>query len=128
MSLFVCAQSLNHVWVFCDPMDCSPQGPSVHGISQEYWDYWSGLLFPSPEDLPNPGIKLTSLASTALAGGFFTTEPPGKPYLINPYLINPFESYTTLMSNVEKIIEISDRINNFQPKAKKLFLSSSSQF
>ena len=73
-------------------------------------------------------IKLTSLASTALAGGFFTTEPPGKPYLINPYLINPFESYTTLMSNVEKIIEISDRINNFQPKAKKLFLSSSSQF
>ena len=37
--------------------------------------YWSGLPFPSPGDLPRPGIKLMSLA---LAGGFFTTEPPGK--------------------------------------------------
>ena len=39
-------------------------------------EYWSGLPFPSPGDLPNPGIKPASLA---LAGGFFTTEPPGKP-------------------------------------------------
>ena len=38
--------------------------------------YWSGLPFPSPEDLPDPGMELTS---PALAGGFFTTEPPGKP-------------------------------------------------
>ena len=36
-------------------------------------EYWSGLPFPSPGDLPKPGIK------PALAGGFFTTEPPGKP-------------------------------------------------
>ena len=40
-------------------------------------EYWSGLPFPSPGDLPYPGIKPTS---SALAGGFFTTEPPGKPY------------------------------------------------
>ena len=39
-------------------------------------EYWSGLLFSSPGDLPNPGIKSVS---PALAGGFFTTEPPGKP-------------------------------------------------
>ena len=37
---------------------------------------WSGLPFPSPGDLPNPGIETTS---PALAGRFFTTEPPGKP-------------------------------------------------
>ena len=49
-------------------------GSSVHGIS--YARYWSGLPFPSPRDLSNPGIKPTSLA---LAGGLFTTEPPGKP-------------------------------------------------
>ena len=36
-------------------------------------EYWNGLLCPPPGDLPDPGIKLTSLASTALAGGFFTT-------------------------------------------------------
>ena len=38
-------------------------------------EYWSGLPFPSPWDLPNPGIKP---ASPTLAEGFFTTEPPGK--------------------------------------------------
>ena len=38
--------------------------------------YWSGLPFPTPGDLPNPGIEPTSLMSPALAGGFFTPEPP----------------------------------------------------
>ena len=38
--------------------------------------YWSGLPFPSPEDLPGPGIKPVS---PALTGRFFTTEPIGKP-------------------------------------------------
>ena len=39
-------------------------------------EYWSGLPFPSPGDLPRPGIESVS---AALAGGFFTTEPPGMP-------------------------------------------------
>ena len=39
-------------------------------------EYFSGLPLPFPGDLPNPGIKLTSLA---LADGFFNSEPPGKP-------------------------------------------------
>ena len=39
-------------------------------------EYWSGLPFPPPGDLPDPGIKAVS---PALAGGFFTTELPGKP-------------------------------------------------
>ena len=39
---------------------------------------WSGLPFPTPGNLPNPGIKPTSLASPALAGEFSTTEPSGK--------------------------------------------------
>ena len=39
-------------------------------------EYWSGLSFRSPGDLLNPGIEPRSLA---LAGGFFTTESPGKP-------------------------------------------------
>ena len=44
-------------------------------------EYGSGLPFPSPGDIPDPGIKLASLMSPALAGRFFITEPPGKPYL-----------------------------------------------
>ena len=42
-------------------------------------EHWSGLPFPIPGDLPDPGIELVSPASPALAGRFFTTEPPGKP-------------------------------------------------
>ena len=58
-------------------MDCSPPGSSVHGILQE--EYWSGLSFPPPGHLPNPGIKPASPVTLALAGRFFTTELPGKP-------------------------------------------------
>ena len=58
-------------------MDYSLPGSSVHGISQARILEW--VAFPPPGDLPDPGIKPVSLASPALAGGFFTTEPPGKP-------------------------------------------------
>ena len=49
-------------------------------LSMEFYrqEYWSRLPFPTPGGLPDPGIEPTSLASPALAGGFFTTEPPGK--------------------------------------------------
>ena len=50
-------------------------------LSMEFYrqEYWSGLPFPSPGDLPDPGIEPASLVSPALAGGFFTTMPSGKP-------------------------------------------------
>ena len=44
-------------------------------------EYWSGLLCPLPGDLSDPVIKPTSPVGHALVGGFFTTEPPGKPHL-----------------------------------------------
>ena len=59
---------------FCDPMDCSLSGSSVHGISQTRILEW--LPFPSPGDLSQPGIEHMS---PSLAGRFFITEPPGKP-------------------------------------------------
>ena len=58
----------------CDPMNYSLTGSSVHVISQARVLEW--LPFPSPGDLPDPGIKPTS---PALGSIFFTTEPPGKP-------------------------------------------------
>ena len=51
--------------------------PLFIGFSRQ--EYWSGLPIPSPGNLPNPGIKPESSVAPALAGGFFTTEPPGKP-------------------------------------------------
>ena len=58
----------------CDPMDGSP--PHSSDFLQKYR---SRLPFPTPENLPNPGIEPVSLASPAMAGRFFTTVPPGKP-------------------------------------------------
>ena len=55
-------------------MDCIPPGSYFHQNSRQ--EYWSGLLFPSPGNLPDPGIKP---ASPPLAGRSFTTEPPGRP-------------------------------------------------
>ena len=56
------------------PWTVACQAPQSMGFPKQ--EYWSGLPFSSPGDLPDPGIKP---ASPALAGGFFTTEPPGKP-------------------------------------------------
>ena len=78
----VCARALSHVQLFCDPMDYSLADSSVHEISQA--SILGRLPFPPPRDLPNPGIKLASLASPVLAGGFFTTLPPGKPMKEGP--------------------------------------------
>ena len=58
----------------CDPMDCSLPGSSVRGISQQ--EYWSGVPFPPPGNLPDPGIEPVP---PALAGRFFITAPPGSP-------------------------------------------------
>ena len=49
-------------------------------------EYWNGLPFPPPGDLPDPGIKPKSLVSPELAGGFFTTESPGK--RLSTYMLN----------------------------------------
>ena len=63
--------------ILCDSMDCSPPGSSVHGIFQART--LKQVVIPSPGDLPNPGIEPLF---PALAGGFFTTAPPGKPVLV----------------------------------------------
>ena len=61
----------------CNPMDCTCQAPLSMGFSRQ--EYWSGLSFPPPEDLLDPWIEPTSPVSPALAGRFFTAEPPVKP-------------------------------------------------
>ena len=53
------------------------QAPLSLGFSRQ--EYWSGLPFPPPGDLPNPEIEPASLVFSVLEGRFFTTEPHGKP-------------------------------------------------
>ena len=62
---------------FRQPHGLAHQAPLSMGFSGQ--EYWSGLPFPSPGDLPDSGIEPVSLASPALADGCFTTVPPGMP-------------------------------------------------
>ena len=65
--LCVCAQLLSHVQLFVIPWTVVHQAPLSMAFSRQ--EYWSGLPFPSPGDIPDIGIKPTT---PALAGGFFT--------------------------------------------------------
>ena len=58
-------------------MECTPQAPLSMGFSRQ--EYWSGLPFPPPGDLLNPGMEPMPPVSLSLKGEFFTTETPGKP-------------------------------------------------
>ena len=70
-------KSLNHVLFFATPWTAAHQAPPSMGFSRQ--EYWSGLPFLSPGDLPNPGIEPGSLALQADA---LTSESPGKPSFI----------------------------------------------
>ena len=67
---FVCAQLLSRL--FATSWTLAHQAPLFMGLSQQ--EYWSGLPFPPPGNLPNPGTEPVSLKSPALVGGFFTTN------------------------------------------------------
>ena len=71
----VCMKLLSRVRLFVTPWtNIAHQAPSSMGFSRQ--EYWSGLPFPSPGDLPNPGIEPRS---PALQADALTSEPPGKP-------------------------------------------------
>ena len=70
---------LSHVQLFATLWIVACQTPLSMGFSRQ--EYWSGLPFPSPGDLPDRLIENRSLVSPTLEGGFFTTEPPRKPTL-----------------------------------------------
>ena len=67
-------KSLSRVQLFATPWTVALQAPLFMGFSRQ--EYWSGLPFPFPGNLPDPGIEPRSLALQADA---LTSEPPGKP-------------------------------------------------
>ena len=75
--MYLCACMFSHIRLFVIPWNVSRQVPLSMGFSRQ--EYWSGLPFPPPEDLPNPRIKPVSPGSPASSSTFFTTAPPGKP-------------------------------------------------
>ena len=76
----MCVYVLSCVQLFAIP------GTVTHhaSLSIEFYRqvYWSGLPFPTPGDLPDPGIEPMSPVACALAGRIYTTAPSGKPYTL----------------------------------------------
>ena len=91
-------------------MECSPLGSSVHGTLQVRILEWA--VISSSRDLPNPGIELTSPASPALAGGFFTTVPPGKPIrsLVEGKLLSSFQQNVDFTNPSTKFDDAYNRL------------------
>ena len=70
---------LSPVWLFATPRTVASQAPLSMEFSRQ--EYWSGLSFPSPGILPNPGIEPESPAlQAAVQANSFSSEPPGKLY------------------------------------------------
>ena len=76
-NVHTCAKLRQSRPTLCNAMDDGHQAPLSMGFSRQ--EYWSGLPFPPPGELPHPEMELESTVTSALAGRFFTTEPPGKP-------------------------------------------------
>ena len=81
-------KSLIRVRLFATPWTVARQAPLSVGFSRQ--EYWSGLPFLSPGDLPNPGIKS---GSPALQTNALASEPPGKPQNRGDIYISMIDSY-----------------------------------
>ena len=88
-----CVCILSHVRFCVNLLIIACQAPLPMGFLRH--EYWSGLPFPSPGDLPDPGIES---ASPTLAGGFFTAEQPGKPDC-KPGFLYPVRFSTQLLTS-----------------------------
>ena len=90
----------SHVRLFATPWTVAHQAPLSTGFSRQ--EYWSGLPCRPPGDLPDPRIEPESLASPALAGGFFTTESPEK-------LISMFE-HSIIQNLIPQLLRLNCRL------------------
>ena len=102
LSFFSC------VWLFVTLCTVAHHPPLSMGFPRQ--EYWSGLPFPLPRDLPNPEIKPASPTAPALAGRFLTTEPTGKPkfcyfnLFFEAYAFNSLSSSCFFLNDISPII------------------------
>ena len=84
----VCSVTQSCLTLFAIPWTAALQAPLSMEFSSQV--YWNGMPFPPPWGLLDSGVKPMAPTSLALAGGFFTTEPPGKPIKNTGEILNRF--------------------------------------
>ena len=97
-------KSLSHVRLSATPWTVAYQAPPSMGFSRQ--EYWSALPFPSPGDLPNPGIEP---GSPALEADALISEPPGKPC----FLVDHINMWNTIYE-INSQVRIKYLILNFR--------------
>ena len=85
---------LSCVWLFATPWTVACQVPPSMGFSRQ--EYWSGLPFPSPGDLPNPGIEP---GSAALQADALPSKPLGKPPCLQKIHLFQSQRYSSMFSS-----------------------------
>ena len=97
--IYMCAQSLSHVQLFMAPWTVALQAPLFMAFPRQ--ECWSGLPFPSPGDLPSPGMEPASLVS-CIVGRFFTTsatwEALSKSHTVMSGALRPHRLHSSLNS------------------------------
>ena len=99
MACFLVAKSCP---TLCDPRDCSLPGSFVHGIFQARIMEWA--TFPSPRHFPTQGSN-PHLLSPGLAGRFFITEPPGKPWIALDRRLRVFKYICEVLTILKKLLD-----------------------
>jgi len=115
---------------FATSKSVAHQAPLSMGFPKQ--EYWSGLSFPFPGDLPDPGMEPASPASLSLAGGFLTTEPPGKPnegivrsrkvYICKDKVPGRLVTHTHTHTHTQKLLS---RVRLYDPMDSHTYINSS---
>ena len=111
--MLMLSRLLSCVRLFATPWTIAHQAPLSMGFSRQ--EYWSGLPFPSPRDLPKPGIKPRSLA---LQADVLTSKPAGKPADI--HIFSSMNSNNQSSGNDAKILDKSFSNQSFTTYYQKL--------
>ena len=98
--IVVVVQSLSRALLFATPWTVACQAPLSMGFSRQ--EYWSGLPFPSPGDLPDPGIEH---GSPTLHEDSFPSQPPGKPK--RDYSFSQIKAGPGLISRSPRLVVLS---------------------
>ena len=119
--MYVCAQSFNQVWLFASAWTVACQASLSMEFSKQ--EYWSGLLFPSPGDLPDPGIKPAPLRLLPWRADSSPLAPPGKP-LVYIYFLKEWGSimFHVAVSWHSKWCMMSDPGLSYQKESLSRFL------
>ena len=112
----MCARlvAFSRVWLFVTPWTVARQVPLFMGFSRQ--EYWSGLPFPPPGDLSDPGFKPVSLASPALVGRFLSLSQLGSP--LSAVLLNsqPHNIYLPILPPFLQMRELGTQRSRCSPK------------